>query len=240
MRKFLFVIFILSIAQIIPAQSVVITPKKVTYTRPKPKIDDKKTFTVIYPKVKASTGILSKRIETEISFDKNLAFDLKEEMGEYQWLEEAGYYIGYNKNGILSVYLWLTGTAAHQSTVGRNIVVDLKTGRKILPANVFTNLRGLIAKIKRIQKEEIKQGIEDIKKDPDSGGVDTDQLFQTVDFKELNLEGFSVDANGITFKYDYGFPYIILALQPDGRYFLNWKEIKPFIKPRGLLGRFIR
>ena len=42
-------------------QSVVITSKKVTYTRPKPIEDYKKTFTINYPKVKASTPTLSKK-----------------------------------------------------------------------------------------------------------------------------------------------------------------------------------
>ena len=57
----------------IPAfsQSVVITPKKVTYKRPKPESEYKKTFEITYPKVKAATPALSKKIEDTISYQKN-------------------------------------------------------------------------------------------------------------------------------------------------------------------------
>ena len=42
---------------------VTITAKKVTYTRPKPIEDFKKKFTITYPKIKAATPALSKKIE---------------------------------------------------------------------------------------------------------------------------------------------------------------------------------
>src|SRR5262245_19171865 len=78
------------------AQSVVITSKKTTYTRKKPISDYKKTFTINYPKVKATTPTLSKKIENTIGY----GIDLKDELGEVQWLEEANYEIQHNQNGI--------------------------------------------------------------------------------------------------------------------------------------------
>jgi len=233
-------LILLAFASAVFAQSVVVTPKKVTYTRRKPIADFKKTFTVNYPKVKASNAALSKKIEDSISFEKNGMFNLKEEMGEYQWLEEADFTVGYNKNGVLSVNLFVTGTAAYPSSLNKNIVVDLKTGNKVRPSDVFTNLNGLIAKVKQIQKREVQEGIERIKKEPDYDQDNPQNLFDATDFKLANLEGFSVDEKGVTFFYDYGFPHVIEALEPDGQYFLSWKEIKPYIKPAGLLGKFIR
>ncbi len=238
--KLLFLFSILFAVQTAIAQRVVITSKKVTYTRPRPTSDFKKTFTVNYPKVKAKSAALSKKIETSISFEKNLLLDLKEEMGEYQWLEEADFSVGYNKKGVLSVGLSVTGTAAHQTWLYKTVVVDLKTGNKVRPIDVFTNLKGLIARVKTIQNAEIEEGIKVIKEDPDYQGEKRGELFKYTDFIELNLEGFSVDESGVTFYYDYGFPYLIRSVQPDGNYVLTWKEIKPFIKRRGLLGKFIR
>lgn len=222
------------------AQSVVITSKKTPYTRRKPTSDFKKTFTVNYPKVKAANAVLSKKIETAINYENNKVFSLKEEMGEYQWLEEADFAVGYNKNGVLSINLFVTGTAAYPTSLNKNIVVDLNTGNKVRPIDVFTNLKGLVAKIKTIQKEEIKAGIEEIKKDPDTAGEDTAELFKYTDFKEINLEGFSINEEGVTFVYDYGFPHVIEALEPNGNYSLSWAEIKPYIKRTGLLRKFIR
>jgi hypothetical protein len=222
------------------AQSVVVTSKKVTYTRPKPLSDDKKTFTINYPKVKAANTALSKKIETSISLEKNLAFRLTDEMGADQWLEEADYKVSYNKKGVLCIGLSVTGTGAFQSSFYKNVVVDLKTGKKAQPVEVFTNLKGLIVIIKKIQQAEIKQGIEEIKKDAEYGSENTVELFKYADFKVLNLESFSVDAAGVTFYYDYGFPRLIRAIQPAGNYFLSWAELKPYLKRRGLLGKFVK
>jgi len=222
------------------AQSVVITSKKITYTRPKPELDFKKTFKINYPKVKAANAALSKKIETTISYEKNFDFTLKEEMGEIQWLEEADYTVDYNKNGILSIELFVTGSGAYPSSSIKNVVVDLKTGNPVRPVDVFTNLNALVAKIRIMQKAEVKEAIKVIREDPDYNDENTEELFQNKDFKLADFEGFSLYEKGATFRYNYAFRHAIQALQPDGTYFFSWAQLKPFIKPAGLLGRFIR
>jgi hypothetical protein len=239
--KFLFGLFFLSLC--VPAafaQSVVVTPKKTTYRRPKPGSDFKKTFTVNYPKVKAANAALSKKIEAAISYEKNLQFTIREELTEIQWLEEADFEVKYNKNDVLCINLFITGSGAYPSSSNKVVVVDLKTGNRIVPANVFTNTGGLLAKIKELQKEDIEAGIEEIKKDPESADENLDELFKETDFTAENLDGFEIDDQGLTFNYDYGFPHVIEALEPSGKYFMTWDELKPFIKPAGLLGKFIR
>lgn len=220
------------------AQSVVITPKKVTYKRPKPLTDFKKTFTVNYPKVKAATPALSRRIETTISYVKVNDLNIQDEINEIQWLEEADYTVNYNKNGMLDITLSLSGTGAYPSVFSKTVVVDLKTGRRIRPVDIFTNLSGLAAKIKLMQRAEIRKARDDYKKDPETADFDGAEYFGSADFTVKNLEEFSVSDDGITFIYDYGFPHVVLALQPDGRYLLSWTELKPYIKPGGLLAKF--
>src|SRR5207248_784389 len=101
-----FILVVLAISCLaVAAQSVVITGKKVTYKRRKPIMDFKKTFTINYPKVKAATPALSKKIEASISYGSVLHLDLKEELSDTQWLEEADYKVGYNKNGVLGISL---------------------------------------------------------------------------------------------------------------------------------------
>ncbi len=82
-------LFVLSLTAINFAQSVTVTPKKIVYKRPKPIDEYKKSFVVIYPKVKAATPALSKKIETAISYEKNTDLNIKDEMSENQWLEIA-------------------------------------------------------------------------------------------------------------------------------------------------------
>lgn len=223
------------------AQSVVITGKKVTYKRPKPMADYKKSFTINYPKVKASTPALSKRIETSISYQKVLNLKLNDELRDYQWLEDADYEVGYNKNGILSLSLFMEGSAAYPSSTTKYVVVDLKTGSRATPAAAFTNTAGLLALVKKAKQKEIAQAIIDIKKDKENNEEHPEELFNdSYKYSPVKLDEFSVSDKGVTFHYDYGFPHVIQALQPSGEFFFTWTQLRPYIKPGGLLSRFKR
>jgi hypothetical protein len=219
------------------AQSIVITGRKVTYKRPKPMSEYKKTFTIRYPKVKASTPALSKKIESAISYQKILNIDRNDELHDSQWLEEADYKVEYNKNGILGVELSMDGSAAYPSGMTRHVVVDTRTGTRQRAADVFTNLAGLSAKVRNMQKQEIAKAIVEIKKEQSSDDPPPDDLFKETIFGIKDLNEFSVDDKGVTFHYDYGFPHVILAMQPEGEFRLSWTELRPFIKPGGLLTR---
>ena len=226
----------------IPAfsQSVVITPKKVTYKRPKPESEYKKTFEITYPKVKAATPALSKKIEDTISYQKNNNLNLKDELNEYQWLETAGYEVNYNKNGLLDIVLTTEGSAAYPSIFNKEIVVDLKSGNRLTAQNVFVKLPALAAAVGKMQLAEIKKAQADYKKDPESADFDGGEYFMSAKFTAKNLDEFKISDKGVTFTYDYGFPHVVLALQPDGEYFFSWAQVKPYIKADGLLARFVR
>ena len=87
------------------SQTVTVTGKKTTYTRPKPLVDFKKTFTVNHPRVKAATPALSRKIERLISHQTVFDLNIREEIREVQWLEEADFEVVYNANDILTVKL---------------------------------------------------------------------------------------------------------------------------------------
>ena len=222
------------------SQSVTITPKKITYTRPKPLSEYKKTFTVRYPKVKAASPALSKKIEQTISYQKVSNLNIEEEKNEIQWLEEADYEVDYNKNGVLTMTLSVSGSGAYPSVYNKTVVVDLKTGDRITPQTAFTDLKGLAAKVKNAQTAEVKTTLEEIKNDPANKDYEPFDFFDNTDYTTENLQEFSVNDEGVTFIYDYGFPHVIQALQPGGRFFFSWTEIKPFIKRDGLLAKFVR
>ncbi len=222
------------------AQSVTITGKKVTYKRPNPIMDHKRSFTVNYPKVKAATPSLARKIESSISYEKVLGVDIKEELTELQWLEEADYEVLYNQNGLLCIQLAVSGTGAYPSGSIKTVVVDLKIGGMVTPADVFTNLNGLVALVRKTHKKEIAAAIKEIKSDPSNEEPDPAPLFANSVFKRSDLDGFSINKKGVTLTYDYGFPHVIQALQPDGKFFFSWQELKPYIRRGGLLSRIAR
>jgi hypothetical protein len=218
-------------------QSVVITGKKVTYTRKKPFSEYKKTFTIRYPKVQAATPALSKRIENAISYGINI----KAEQNDDGWLDEADYEVTYNQNGILSVALTTDGSGAYPSGYTKHAVVDLKTGARLRPANSFTDLPRLLKLIRQLKDKQVAQAMADIKRDPGNGDVDAEDLFiESAKYQRLKLDDFSVGKNGVTFYHDYAFPHVALALQPSGEFKFTWKQLKPYIKPGGLLAHIVR
>lgn len=221
------------------AQSVTISKKSVTYTRTSPAAEFRKTFVVEYPKVRAANAALAKRIEKSLGYGVNNLFDLEGEVsGEYPWLDNAGFDVSYNKRGVLCVWLFVEGTSAYPTSLSKYVVIDLRTGRRVAPEDVFVDIPGLARAVKEIQDADVKSSIEEIKKETDYGVDDPARLFEYVDFKAIHLEGFSVNDDGVTFSYDYGFPRILAPIEPAGAYFMRWKEIKPFVNRRGLLGRF--
>ncbi|MDQ3799916.1 MAG: hypothetical protein M3384_10720 [Acidobacteriota bacterium] len=242
MKRNLFILILFSI--IAPAavfsQAVVITPKKTVYRRPKPLMDFKKSFTVIRPRVSGLSPALNKKVENTISYERVVNFNLREEIREVQWLEEASYEVNYNKNGILDITIFLEGAGAYPWVVQKTVVVDLKTGAQVRPQDVFTNLGELAAKAKKAQQAEMKKAREEYKKDPDSADFDASAYFDNADFTVKNLSEFTVSDDGVTFLYDYGFPHVVKALEPEGRFFYSWRELKPFIRRDGLLARFAR
>lgn len=222
------------------SQSVTITAKKEVYRRPKPIQDFKRTFTIRRPIAKASTPALSKKITAAINPESVLDIRIKDELRDEQWLEEADYKVIYNQNGILTIKLWMEGTAAYPDSVTKYIVVDLRSGNRLRPADVFADLNGFTRIVKGIQSDEVRKSIVAMKKDPDIGDSDPSQLFSETDFKADDLKEFSVNGSGVTFHYDYGFPHVLKAVQPPGEYALSWTRLKPFIRRDGLLARFIR
>ncbi len=239
--KFLFaLLFVIGLCSITFSQSVTITPKKVTYKRPKPISEYKKTFEITYPKVKAATPALSKKIEDTISYQKNSNLDLKDELNDGQWLETAEYAINYNKNGLLDIILSTEGSAAYPSTYNKEIIVDLKTGNRVTAQNVFIKIPALAAAVRKMQLAEIKKSQADYKKDPESADFDGSEYFNSAKYTAKSLDDFKISDKGVTFTYNYDFPHVVLALQPDGEYFFSWTQLKTFIKADGLLGRFVR
>lgn len=218
-------------------QTVTITPKKTVYRRPKPQHEFKRTFTVRRPIAKASTPALSRKITAAISPENVLELNIREELNEYQWLEEADYKVLFNQNGILCVEQSMTGTAAYPDSVTRTVVVDIRRGVLVAVADVFNDLPRLADIVKKAQDAEVAAAKKEMKPDPDAR---PEELFSETNFTVEDFGQFAIDARGVTFIYDYGFPHVLEAFQPEGRFHFTWTQLRPFIRKDGLLARFVR
>lgn len=221
------------------AQQVTVTGRKQVYTRQKPITGFKKTFTIRRPVVAASTPALSRKMSAAIDPVKVLGINLQDELTESQWLHEADFEVVFNERGMLTVMLWMEGAGAYSDGVTKYAVVDTEKGVRLSPGDVFTDLNGLISVVKAKQDTEVAAAIKEIKANPEFGDGDPKELFEYTDFKMEDLVNFAADAAGVAFFYDYGFPHVLKALEPEGELRLSWTEIKPFIRKDGLLARFV-
>lgn len=227
-------------AAVAAGQSFEIKGELVTYTRPDPLVEFKKTFTVNYPRVKASTPALSSKIESLLSYEKAFDFTIEEEKTEQQWLEEADFDVPYMKNGLLSITLHITGSAAYPDHVVKRLNIDTVGGVRLFPKDVFRNLAGLAARVKQMQAAEIVKAKRAMRKDPEAQDLDPNETFARANFRTTELNAFQVTEKGVTFYYDFGFPHVMKALEPDGEYHLSWKGIRPFVKPGSPLAKALK
>ncbi len=223
------------------AQAVKVTPKEQVYKRAGNIVGEKKSFKIRRPIATAANPELSRKITAAIDPANVLEINIKEETTEYQWLYEADYDEIYNDNGILTMMLWMEGSGAYMSSVTKYVVIDTVNGKRLSPEDVFVDLPGLTAAVKKKQDARVEEGIADIKKHPDwDPNEDPRHLFEYTDFTEKELSNFVVDMAGVAFIYEFGFGNAIKALAPEGEFRFSWAEIAPFIKRDGLLARFVR
>lgn len=234
------------------AQTIIIAPKKTVYTRKGKGVPkEKRTFVVTYPLFNGTMPLAAKKkLENTISYWRVFETTLQENLTEYDSLSELSYKVNYNKNGVLDIALTQETIAAYpdQSTV--NLLIDLKTGESVKFSDAFkANALDEFAKrvdvklsaektamIARIDKGEFDEGGT---VDKEANDAVKEQL-NNLSFTAETFNEFSVNDKGVTIIYDAGFPHVIKAAQPDGRYFFTWAEVKPFIRTDGLLGRFVR
>jgi hypothetical protein len=226
-------LIIFLISAIAFSQNLSISPKKVIYQR-KDVPDYRKEFEVIYPIIKGKLNSKVKRkINFLIDYEKNFDFSIKDEVEKSTRLSECYYQIKYNKNYILDILLVSEGLGAYPWTSEKELLINLKTGKIIAAKDVFKNssFKSLLVKIRRKMRVEINRAIK-------TEGMFSE--FETAKFYKENLNDFSISDKGITFYYDYEFPFVVLASEPAGKFFFPYKELKPFIKRDGLLGKFVK
>jgi hypothetical protein len=235
-RSYFFILIVLAFASPAFGQDVLITPKRVIYKRANPLSEDKAQITVDHPKVSGPARGISRKIERAISFARLMNLNVEQQS---QWLEAAGFDVDHNRNGVLSVTLWMSGTGHFSSTMYRRVVVDTKKGEPATAESVFTDLRGLAALVRTYQIKEIEQAKKDIPKMEGYGDFDGARWFDVSSITAEDLQEFSVGPDGVTFTYDYGFPRIMVPAQPGGVFLITWRELKPFIRRGGLLGKLV-
>jgi hypothetical protein len=206
---------------------------------------ERRRAVINYPMVSgiADRAVLRKvraLLDIEKVFETSLA-----EYRQDSWLTESDYKVNYNKRDILDITFWQEGVAAYPDTNTKHFAVSLRTGEVIKAADAFEagSLQRLAAMANEKLRAEIAARVAELDRDKETGAEEKESFkedLRTLTFGVENLDEFEVGERGVTFLYDAGFPHVIQALQPDGRYFFSYEQLAPYIKRGGPLGVFVK
>jgi hypothetical protein len=206
---------------------------------------ERRRAVVIYPVVSGLSDVRVLR-KVRAALDLKNVFDTSlEEYRQDAWLEELDFKVNYNKNQLLDITFWQTGTAAYPDTHHKHFTISLRTGDVLRAADVFEPgaLHALAGLAHERLLAEIREMVKVVEEDSSLAAEDKPSLkdaLSGLSFKVEDLDQFVVSDRGLTFLYDAGFPHAIQALEPGGEYFFSYAQLAPYIKRGGPLGRFVR
>jgi len=226
---------------------VVITPRTIVIVRRGKLVKDfpeKRRATIKYPVVSGLSDANVLRRVRSILDVKNVFDTSVTEYREDNWLEEFGYQVNYNNDYILDITFTQSGSGAYPDTQTKHFAINTKNGNIIKAADAFdrAKMSQLFDVVKAKFNSELKQILVDLKEsqsDPEDIRI-AKEAQEALEFKLADLDDFSITGKGVTFLYDAGYPHVIQAFEPEGRYFFTYAQLKPFIKRDGPLGQFIR
>jgi hypothetical protein len=185
-----------------------------------------------------------RRVRSLLELKNIFDYSLKE-YTEDAWLSEFGYVVNYNGNSLLDITFTQSGSGAYPDDQEKHFLINLRDGSLVKASDAFEfgKLASLAAAVDRRLQQELREIAAENARDNSSDAEEKEaikQAHENLKFEISNLDEFSVGRKGITFLYDAGFPHVIQALEPAGRYLFTYAELKPYIKPGGPLGQFVR
>ena len=222
---------------------VLITPQTATLKRGKTgDVPYRSTATVEYPILTGlkDAAVLA-QVQSAVSLKTMIGQSLEElraELQETYWLTDIHYKVNYNRNFLLDLTYTIEGVGAYPSQYEKHTTVDLKTGQKLRSHHVFKRefLGTIAVQVNKLMQAEIEQAIAKVEKD----GTDIRPYINQAKFRIKQVDNFAISDQGVTFRYDFDFPHVIKAYEPEGRYFFTYAQLKSYIRPDGPLAQFVK
>jgi len=159
------------------------------------------------------------------------------------------YEVLYNDHNLLSVECISDYQGAYPSTVRRHATFDLRTGRLLEVRDLVADT---VALRQRWQQSINRRVTEHLRTLPNEYPQITTDTKLLADVKqrlywndslgavellpeEPRFYDFALTPFGLMLYYDFGFPYVIQALQPDLDYQFSYVDLKSWLKPKGPL-----
>lgn len=204
----------------------------------------RRTAVVTYPVISGLAPDVLRKVRKLLTFKNIFDYSLREYQTD-SWLSEFSYVVNHNADSLLDLTFTQSGMAAYPDEQSKHFLIDLKTGNVIGAADAFESEK--LAVLAALVDRKLQQEIEQLRKENTAAGdrdadekASVNDAYDILRFELKDLDNFSVSKRGVFFLYDAGFPHVIKALEPEGRYYFSYAELKPYIKSSGPLGRFVR
>lgn len=209
-------------------------PKTETYFFPEG------TKTITWPIIKnLNPKSLTDNINNTLDFNKTTGTNIAEIKSNPQGITSTYYEVNYDQNNILSLSIFVENTGAYISTFTYNYSFDLTTGQPISSTVIFSpdKTNSLITLLNSRLQTNINQALKRTDCPPDLNvELESNKKYYPHygNFSSDDLD-FRITYTGIEFIYNFHFPHVILACEPDSIISLTYSQLKDFIRFDGLL-----
>ncbi len=162
---------------------------------------------------------------------------------------ESRYEVLYNDHNLLSVECISEYLGAYPSTVRRHATFDLRTGRLLEVRDLVADTASLRQRWQESINRRVTEHLRTLPNEYPQLTTDSvmladvkQRLYWNDSLKAVELlpeeprfYDFALTPFGLMLYYDFGFPHVIQALQPELNYQFLYANLKPWLKPKGPL-----
>lgn len=162
---------------------------------------------------------------------------------------ESRYEVLYNDHNLLSVECISEYLGAYPSTVRRHATFDLRTGRLLEVRDLIADTAALRQRWQQSINRRVTEHLQTLPNeypqlttDPKLLADVKQRLYWSDSLNAVELlpeeprfYDFALTPFGLMLYYDFGFPHVIQALQPELDYQFLYADLKPWLKPKGPL-----
>ncbi|MDM7992245.1 MAG: hypothetical protein QUS11_02920 [Candidatus Fermentibacter sp.] len=172
-------------------------------------------------------------INEALSWESMTGEPLEETISTYREIERgfvgASFTVNYNEGGILDITVTTDFYGAYPSTEDHLFRFETSTGERLAMRDLLDDSRE--AELAGILDGMLQENIEAARGiycdgDDDSG------MYDGYSFGVEDLDRATIVGDGVQFRYDFGFPHVALAAEPEGDLFLMSQEMEPFLAVR--------
>lgn len=177
---------------------------------------------------------------------------IRQALAEYAANDQSGfvgtsYEVLYNDHHLLSVALTAEYMAAYPSSATRHATFDLRTGHLLQVRDLLADTLALRQRWQQSINRRIGAHLAALPTDYPE--LDAEMLADvrqrlywndstrttTLEANDPRFYDFALTPFGLTLYYDFGFPHVIQALQPESDYLFPYTELSAWLKQKGPL-----